>query len=131
MNITYNDLLLEFMREKHKLIKTATGVEYLYPEDIEWLKNLDEKFCKMFFTNLNEGRSIDTQICPWCIMFKSDCTRCTYALSHEPCTADENSTYEEITCRTEGTIASIPGVENLVEKYCIKANELLKQGEIK
>ena len=127
MNTTYKKLFLEFMNKKQELIKNATGIDYLYPEDIKWLKRRNWHFCKKFLTELHTDWGADNQICPWCIKF-GRCLGCTYERNHGNCTEEDNdSTYAKIANQTDGNILSIPGMEDLVLEYKTKADKLQKQ----
>lgn len=145
-----NEVIADFLKEKNKLIDDFVGhaylgglSKYITNNDINEIKNWPVHFKIRFIHQLSTTKEYnynvrkDSEICPWCSI-ASECDTCTFGARHKPCYYS-NSDYNILTSAIEKEhiyisketspceIKSIPGMKELVLKYGLICDELLRQ----
>ena len=79
----YKNLLLWFMFEKNKIVKSEIGRVCFSREDYKEVEDWSETDCKEIFENICNAD--DSSSCPWCHKFGEDCYTCSYGDRHGIC----------------------------------------------
>lgn len=97
----YNDMLIEFMTEKNRIVKRITGLLIATKPDMDELRSWSEDACRAALSSI-AGYPFysDGKACPWCAVV--GCGDCGYAKRNGECNNNYcncNSRYDRITKR--------------------------------
>lgn len=116
----YNDLLIEFMTEKNRIVKQVTGLLIATKPDMDELRSWPECDCKHALLELNYNiRYADGKICPWCSVM--GCYACEYSKRNGICNGSSTIRYARIRTRIRertpfGHVCNLKGMKELVKK---------------
>lgn len=111
----YNDLLVDFMRQKSVIVKMFSGIPLASEADLAELSIWSEGICRDVLARLDSDR--DESCCPWCLIFYN-CDGCSYGGRNGTC-ADRNSNslytqIQELIMDRYTGLVSIPGMRDLI-----------------
>jgi hypothetical protein len=112
----YKKKLLEFMKEKNKIVKKYTNLMVFTVREFAEVRDLwSEKDCRNAIEQLMAGA--DHQCCPWCLV--RACRNCLYGKRNGICNTSKGNRYERILARIKvyRNIVRLPGMRDLVIKY--------------
>jgi len=141
----FNNILINFLKEKNKLIERYAGKEsgYVTKEDLEEIKDLKPWECLAILDSL---RNTDPESCPWCIYRKIfgfrtvseelhilirifNCDNCGYGKRHGICSNEFYNTYDNVRHILNDkhriiNICSVPGMDELFNKTMLKYSKV-------
>lgn len=130
----FNRLIIEFLKEKNKLINDKFGEDmgYIYDDDIHEVEAWQSWQCVAVLDNLYIRK--DLHSCPWCILNiiigvsgnPKNCMVCEYGQRHGKCNRG-GDTYGKITQKGNTSICSIPGLVKLILKTLKNYDKILKK----
>ena len=95
LTISYNELLVNFVKKKNELFLSQTKIPYINTKDIEDILNWDsfnamEVYCRIKKETetryYRKKRGLSSRTCPWCILFvdilHTSCKKCSYGINH-------------------------------------------------
>jgi hypothetical protein len=101
--MTNKELLKEYICINNKYTMKYTDMEVISYKETEYLLNLEdnkiEHIIERLYYNLNTYDDIwidDYQICPYCILNKSNCSECYYGIINKECAKYVTSKYRKI-----------------------------------
>jgi hypothetical protein len=118
INMTYKEIIINFMLKKDAIIKKHTGIDLVDQNDLDELTSWTETTHTTIALNFSW---IPSGMCPWCIINKyvasvSDCEECGYGKRHGIC-GSRYSRFDRIIdsiALSHGSLYDLPGMTNLI-----------------
>lgn len=98
------DKIEKFIKIKNRIIKKETGMIYASKKEIDILiEDMTDEQAEYFIKRASwgESRHLLTNSCPWCLVYRGDCYKCTYD-GRYGCCNDSYSRFEKIAAKFGG-----------------------------
>lgn len=111
----WHRLLIYFLKEKNRIIRSFAGIDYIFPDDIKEIADLRKDDVKKCLASIvKPGNIADCHSCPWCILSEGTCKFCGYSKRHSKC-GDPSGRYDR-----SSTYSKVKGI--LIDKNYICSN---------